>query len=50
MPKPLGNFFRGLLERPKCQIIQSFSDTSHSRDSHGGTFTTSNISFHLTET
>ena len=27
-----------------------FSGTSQSGDSHGGTFTTSNISFHLTET
>ena len=23
-PKSVGNFFRGLLERPKCQIIQFF--------------------------
>ena len=50
VPKSLGNFFRGLLERPKCQIIHFFSGTSHSGDSHSGTFTTSNISFHLTET
>ena len=50
VPKCLGNFFRGLLERPKCQIIQFFSGTSHSGDSYGGTFTTSNISFHLRET
>ena len=26
--------FLGLLERPKCQIIQFFSSTSHSGDSH----------------
>ena len=50
VPKSLGNVFRGLLERPNCQIIQFFSGTSHSGDSHGDTFTTSNISFHLTET
>ena len=50
VPKFLGNFFRGLLERPKCQIIQFFSGTSHSGDSHGCTFKFSNISFHLTET
>ena len=50
VPKSLRNFFLGLLERPKCQIIQIFSGTSHSGDSHGGTFTTSSISFHLTET
>ena len=50
VPKSLGNFYRGLLEIPKCQIIQFFSSTSHSGDSHGGTFTTSIISFHLTET
>ena len=37
-------------ERPKCQIIQFFSGTSHSGDSHEGTFTASNTSFHLTET
>ena len=43
VPKSLGNFFRGILERPKCQIIQFFSGISHSGDSHGGTFTTSNI-------
>ena len=49
-PKSLGNFFRGLLERPKCQIIQFFSGTNHSGDSYGGTFTTSDIPFHLTET
>ena len=50
VPKSLGNFFRELLERPKCQIIPFFSGTSHSEDSYGGTFTTSNISFHLAET
>ena len=50
VPKSLGNFFLGLLEMPKCQIIQVFSGTNHSGDSHGGTFTTSSISFHLTET
>ena len=50
VPKSLGNFLRGLLERPKCQIIQFFSGTSHSGNSHGCTCTTSNISFHLTET
>ena len=50
VPKSLGNFCRGLLERSKCQIIHFFSGTSHSGDSHGGTLTTSNISFHLTET
>ena len=49
VPQSLGNFFRGLLERPKCQIIQFFSGTSHRADSPGGTFMTSNISFHLTE-
>ena len=50
VPKSLGNFFRGFLERPKCQITQFFSGTRHSGDSHGGTLTTSNISVHLTET
>ena len=30
VPMSLGNFFRGLLERPKCQIISFFSGTSHS--------------------
>ena len=45
VPKSLGNFFCWLLERPKCQIIQFSSGTSHSGDSDGGTFTTSNISF-----
>ena len=50
VPKSPGNFFRGLLERPKCQIIQFFSGSSHSGNSHGDTFTTSNISFHSTET
>ena len=38
-----------MCQRPKCQIIQFFSGNSHSGDNHGGTFTTSNISFHLTE-
>ena len=27
VPKSLGNFFLGFLERPKCQIIQFFSGT-----------------------
>ena len=48
MSKCLRNLFRGLLERTKCQIIRFFSGTSHGGDRHGVTFTTSNISLHLT--
>ena len=50
VPKSLRIFLCGLLKRPKCQIIHFFSSTSHSGDSHEGTFTTNNISFYLTET
>ena len=45
----LKHLLLGLLERPKCQNIHFFG-TSNSVDRHGGSFTTSDISSHLTGT
>ena len=50
MSKCLGNLFCGFLERTKCQITRFFPGNSHGGDKHGVTFTTTNISLHLTVT
>ena len=50
MSKCLGNLFCGFLETTKCQITRFFSGTNHGEDKHGVTFSTTNISLHLTVT